>query len=336
MVDQSERDNFVRWNPASRLGHVESFFVKANHPSLPQALWLKWTIFAPQDRPEEAVGEAWAVFFDASKNQRVALKQVFAAAECSWGRERFAVAVGPCQLGPGISVGSLASGGHSIRWDLSFRCDSSSLRLLPHQFLYDAPLPRSKLVSPYPDARFSGRFEVDGQELEIESWPGMQGHNWGREHAHHYAWAHCNLFEDEPEAVFEGVSSQLRLGPFTSPFLSLFCLRFRGQTLLFNRLQHAARHQTRVEGLCWGFQADSPLWQLCGELEAERSETVGLCYENPDHAMTYCLNSKLARGRMELRRRAGSGWEPHAVLHSRAVALEIGTRDACHGVQMFV
>lgn len=336
MVDRAEQDNFVRWDPSSRQGHVESFFVKANHPSLPQALWLKWTIFAPAGRPDEAVGEAWAVFFDAAQNLRVAVKQVFAAADCAWGRERFAVAVGPCQLGPGLSVGSCSSGGHDIRWDLSFRSSSGSLRLLPHKLLYDAPLPRSKLVSPYPDARFSGRLNIDGREVELDSWPGMQGHNWGREHAHHYAWGHCNLFEGEPGTVFEGVSSRLQLGPFTTPILSLFCLRWRGQNLRFNRLQDAARHTAHVEGLCWSFQAEGPVWQLSGECEAARDQTVGLFYENPDHAMTFCLNSKLACARLQLRRRSASGWETEAVLHSRAMALEIATRDSCHGVRMFV
>jgi hypothetical protein len=48
--------------------------------------------------------------------------------------------------------------------------------------------------------------------------------------------------------------------------------------------------------------------------------------------MTYCLNTKLARARLELRV-PGS---PPVVATSRAGALEIGTRDPKHGVRMFL
>jgi hypothetical protein len=48
--------------------------------------------------------------------------------------------------------------------------------------------------------------------------------------------------------------------------------------------------------------------------------------------MTYCLNSKLARGwlRAELQHR------PPLELRTGAAALELGTRNADHGVRMVV
>jgi hypothetical protein len=57
---------------------------------------------------------------------------------------------------------------------------------------------------------------------------------------------------------------------------------------------------------------------------------VGLYYQNPDGAMTYCLNSKIARLTLRLRPRQGE----ELVLASSAAALEIGTRDPEHGVEM--
>jgi hypothetical protein len=57
---------------------------------------------------------------------------------------------------------------------------------------------------------------------------------------------------------------------------------------------------------------------------------AGLHYANPDGAMTYCLNSKLARARIQFEARG----RPPLFLSSRAAALEIGTRDAEHGVRM--
>jgi hypothetical protein len=60
---------------------------------------------------------------------------------------------------------------------------------------------------------------------------------------------------------------------------------------------------------------------------------VGLRYENPDGAMTYCLNSKLASARLEVELRRSEPGRSFAVT-SRAAAFEIGTRNPDHGVEM--
>ena len=56
LLDQGVKDNLVRWT-RGRAGHVESFFLKANHPSRPLAIWLKFTIFSPKGNPDDAVAE---------------------------------------------------------------------------------------------------------------------------------------------------------------------------------------------------------------------------------------------------------------------------------------
>ena len=48
--------------------------------------------------------------------------------------------------------------------------------------------------------------------------------------------------------------------------------------------------------------------------------------------MTYCLNTKIARARLELRLPGAAPF----VATSRAGALEIGTADREHGVRMFL
>jgi hypothetical protein len=65
-------------------------------------------------------------------------------------------------------------------------------------------------------------------------------------------------------------------------------------------------------------------------VEARTDDMVGLYYANPDGAMTYCLNSKLASARVRFEPK---GRAP-LTLTSRAAALEVGTRDADHGVRM--
>ena len=67
-----------------------------------------------------------------------------------------------------------------------------------------------------------------------------------------------------------------------------------------------------------------------GTFSANTDDFVGLHYENPDGAMTYCLNSKIARGDVRLE----VAGRPPIEAHTQAAALEIGTRDPDHGVRM--
>ena len=68
------------------------------------------------------------------------------------------------------------------------------------------------------------------------------------------------------------------------------------------------------------------------ELAAETADPVGRHDPNPSGAKTYCLKTKLARARLELRLPG----QPPFIATSRAAALEIGTRDRQHGVRMYL
>ena len=65
----------ARWNAArwsGQPGHYESWFQRANHPTRPLALWIRYTIFAPSHGPAE--GELWAIWFDGEQQRVTAAK----------------------------------------------------------------------------------------------------------------------------------------------------------------------------------------------------------------------------------------------------------------------
>jgi hypothetical protein len=59
--------NAARYAPGMATGHYESWFQRANDPSGSRAFWIRYTIFAPRDRPADAVGELWAIVFERSE-----------------------------------------------------------------------------------------------------------------------------------------------------------------------------------------------------------------------------------------------------------------------------
>ncbi|MBI4700228.1 MAG: hypothetical protein HY744_03510 [Deltaproteobacteria bacterium] len=323
--------NAVRFDPAhAGRGHVESYFLKLNEPDGRRALWLKATIL---DRRgvAEPVAEAWAIAFD-RQGEHVATKQIAAWREASFSREALGARVAALCFAEGHTQGAVESGGRRISWDLDFTTDAPPLVPFFHPRMYEGRLPSSKLVTPHPDSRFVGRYSVGGAEVEVEGWRGMQGHNWGRRHAELYGWAHCNQWDEGEDAVLEGVTARVKVGPVLLPPLTVLCLRHRGVRYDFNRPADILRARATITPRSWSFRAHSDLGHIEGELSAPTRDFAGLYYENPDGAMTYCLNSKIAEGRLRL---ALAGRAP-LVLTTRAAALEIGTKDASHGVRMLV
>lgn len=53
---QQRRDawNASRFRPEISDGFYESYFLRANHPERPLAFWIRYTVFCPQGRPQEA------------------------------------------------------------------------------------------------------------------------------------------------------------------------------------------------------------------------------------------------------------------------------------------
>ena len=49
--------NRCRFDPSNVGGHYESYFLRGNHPDKPLAFWVRYTIFAPRQRYDDALGE---------------------------------------------------------------------------------------------------------------------------------------------------------------------------------------------------------------------------------------------------------------------------------------
>jgi hypothetical protein len=331
--------NALRFDPRARRGHVESYFIKANDPGGERALWIRATIFAPSSDPAGAVAEGWAIAFDRSggKPVNVAVKHSVPwdascfgkTLEASW---KVAGTEDSMEMGPARARGAISAKGHRIGFDLVFEGSQRPIVPFFSEKMYDAPLPRTKLVTPLPDARFEGEITVDGATWPIAGWRGMQGHNWGAGHAELYAWCHASVWKEDPEFVLEGLSAQVRVGPVLSPLTTLVCVRHRGVAYDFKRPLELLRARGDVSPRSWHFTATADHGRIEGIVEAGTDDMVGLYYPNPAGPMTYCLNSKLASARVRFEAKG----RPPLDLTSRAAALEIGTRDAEHGVRMHV
>jgi len=319
--------NAVRFDPALGADHVESFYMKLNEPSARRAIWLKATILASRDRAPEA--EAWGIAFD-RQERHVAVKRVIPYADAEFSSSGLGVRVADLEFSPGRTRGSIVKGSDRIEWDLTF--DEAAEPLVPYPLpkMYDGPFPSQKTVTPYPDTRFYGSYRVNGVEVRVDGWRGMQSHNWGKRHTELYAWGHVNQWENVDGLLLEGATGRIKLGPVLAPPLTLLCVWHQGKKYEFNAVRTLLRNRGTITLRSWRFEAQSPEARLHGELAADVDEMVGLHYENPNGEMTYCLNSKIAWGLLVLEPRGG----PRVHARTSCAALEIGTKDPKHGIRM--
>jgi hypothetical protein len=324
-------DNRPRFRPGT--DHVESWFVRANDPAAPRAVWLKATVLTRADG--SGVAEAWCSVF--AGDRTAAFRRTVPLDEASYrsGGASFEARVDALSLALDADAGRSSGSLGTVRWDLSFarRPDplGRPMSLFRSARLVDAPFPKNKLLTPFPVADFAGSVAWAGDAWELDGWVGMQGHNWGPSHAPEYAWGQCVF--PEQAAVVEGASGRIELGSRTSPLFSMLVVRRGGEELRFDRLLDRWRQRPRIDFPRWRLEMRGRGGRALLELTGSPKSMVCLGYDNPDRPRSYCLNSKTARVRLEVRPARGPAY---TLTSEHGAALEFLRPRAVPDVQPIV
>ena len=302
---------------ALKAGHYESFYLKLCHPTEPLGAWLRYTV---HKRPGALpTGSLWFTLFEPA-GPRAAKVTVAAprAGEGDW------LSVGEARLGAGRAEGSIA---REIDWDLRFEGGEPPLLHLPRARMYSARLPRTKLLSPLPGARFDGSLVVDGRELGVDGWRGMVGHNWGTQHAERWIWLH-GLTEDGD--WLDAAIGRIKLGRVTSPWIASGALSVAGER---HALGGPGRRVTVDESpdSC-AFLLSGKGMRVRGTVSAPRERFVGWVYADPDGGEHHTVNCSIADMRLAVERPGDDArWE----LEVRGGATyELGMRERDHGMEI--
>jgi hypothetical protein len=310
---------------ASR-GHYESFYLKACHPSEPVAVWIRHTV---HKRPGAgATAALWFTLFDSRAPGPWAVKQAVPEPAT---RDGAYITIGEAALLPGRARGRAEGRGRTATWDLSFESAAEPLHHLPREWMYRAPLPRTKLLSPYPDARFQGRLAFDGEEVAVEGWRGMVGHNWGSQHAERWIWIHAAGFDGDGGGWIDAGLGRVRLGRLTTPWIANGAISLDGERLRLGGVERTAVTEVREA-------PDECVLVLPGRdltvqvlVKAARKDLVGWLYADPDGSSHEVVNCSVS----DLTLTVSRPGRPPRTLEARAsAAYELGMRESGHGVQI--
>ena len=308
-------------------GHYESFYIKATRPGGGQALWLRQTV---HKRPGEALtGSIWLTLFDGDGPGPRATKLTVGEDEVSVPTGAF-IKVADALLEPGRAYGSVETQEMKVSWDLAYESEAQAFRHMPYDFLYGAPLPKTKFLSPYPDARYAGTVTVDGRVLAVDGWPGMVGHNWGAEHAERWTWIQANEFR-ECDAWFDAALGRIKVGPLTTPWIGNAMLEIEGEQHRLGGFDRVRSTKIDDEPTECEFELRGKAVKVRGRVFSELRNFVGWVYADPvgpEHNTVNCSISDLElvverKGRPDLRLECVG-----------AAAYELGMRESTHGIPL--
>ena len=308
-------------------GHYESFYLKAAHPSEPLAAWIRYTV---HKRPgAEPLPSLWFTLFDGASDGPYAAKLTLARRDLTAGSGDY-IGVGESRFAPGRVEGELEKDDRSAAWALDYRSEEPALLHLPRGWMYRAALPRTKLLSPHPAARFSGSVRAGDRRLELDGWPGMVGHNWGAEHAERWIWLHAAKLDGAAgESWIDVALGRVRAGPVVTPWIANGALSLDGVRHRLGGPERAAR--TEVGETPSGCECVLPGRGLTAfvTVSAAPKDFVGWVYADPDGSRHDTINCSIADLTARVVRREGG---ESILTSSGGAAYELGMRERDHGV----
>jgi hypothetical protein len=307
-------------------GHYESFYLKATRPGGGQGVWIRHTVHKrPREDPTAAL---WLTLFDAEASGPRAVKATFGADRLSAPGDAY-VRIADAVLEPGRASGRIDTPTLQASWELDFADSGQAFHHLPYQRLYDASLPRTKFLSPYPSARFHGEVSLGGETVEVADWPGMIGHNWGAEHAERWVWIQGADLGGERGSYLDLAAGRIKLGPLTTPWVANGMLRIDGVEYRLGGFDRILSTKLDEQPTCCEFRLSGHHLKLRGRVSSERRNFVAWVYADPKGPEHNTLNCSIADLELELERNGG---QPERLEINGAAAYEIGMRETDHGV----
>jgi len=302
-------------------GHYESFYLRAAHPSRPVGIWIRYTV---HKRPgQEAKGSLWFTLFDGEAASPSAVKITEPGPRLPGGDF---IEIAGATFGPEAVTGRAGD----AAWDLRYTAAADPLFHLPRDWMYTAKLPRTKTLSPAPAALWSGTVTVGDRTVELDTWPGMVGHNWGAEHAERWVWMHGIGFDGKQENTWIDLAiGRIKVGPLTTPWMGNGGISIDGVRHRLGGIEKTRGIRVNERPTRCDFVIPGDGVTMRGRVESEPKNFVGWVYADPAGPEHNTVNCSIADMELTVSREG----EPDVVLATKAGAsYELGMRETDHGI----
>jgi hypothetical protein len=308
MSEKIRELNKLQWSGKTGLNHYEGWYITLIDPATGTGFWFRYTILIPVDGRAPSAS-LWAFSFDPNAPEMSAQ-----------GRDDYPLSVFD-QNSKGLTIdqailtdnaasGTVETNQGLMSWDLKFQESLLSWQHFDPKF-FNIGLSQTCVNSPRLNVPISGTIQLGDRLFTLDSVQGEQSHIWGRRPTTHYAWAHCNDFEEDKTSVFEGLNARIEKGSYFLPAAGplLFCVgeeRFEVRSF-FKMFQIRSEQGFGF----WEFEGESGSTLLKGRVDVDPAHVVAVEYDDPGgDRRVFCHNSIVADMTITLYRKTRAMWEP--------------------------
>ena len=311
---------------AEKAGHYESFYVKACRPGGGEGIWIRHTV---HKRPgAEPKGSIWFTHFDREADGPRATKVTVPAAELS-SPEGGWIRVDGAEIGPGRAEGAVATEAVKARWSSTFAGDDEPCKYLPADWLYDAPVPRTKFVAPFPNARFDGRLEIDGEEGRPRGLARDDRPQLGLRARRALGLARGDRVRGAADSWFDAGAARIKLGRWTTSWVPSGMLVLDGERHRLGGLGKVRSARISESPTACEFVLPGKDIDVRGRVSAAAKDFVGWVYADPKGPEHNTLNCSIADLELTVERK---GSPPRTLSLPGGAAYEFGMRETDHGI----
>jgi len=292
-------------------GLYESYYFRGNS-DCGQSFWLKHNLMLFK-KEQRVRMESIVILFDKTKNYAKSykneefisieeyekLKQSF---DGKWINFKYQFKNGYMQITPNSLKGEFQENGSiTISWNLKTKYSNETYYHFSDQKFYTIGFPKKKILTKDIGVFFEGEIVTPTAKFQNKFY-GMNGHNWGTEHAYKYIYANCNQFVGQNHCYFDGFSAQILLGKLIkSPLLSGCSLKIKDNWYHFNNVLSSWKHNVKSLALNrWvaTFKNENYILELM--IDGESVPWVTLKYDHPSKKISNVHNTKYANGTIKL------------------------------------
>ena len=324
--------NALRWDRTP--GHYEVYYVSLTDAASGCGAWIRYTMVAPLDG--EPTCALWFMAMEPAGGLR-GHKQTLPIDRLQARAQPFELVIGDARL----DDHGMRGGFDDVAWDLRWEPRLHAYKHV-HPLLERAKIAKTVLTLPHPDLAIEGTLRFDGRELQLQGARGGQAHLWGSKHAARWAWTHCSDLvtasgEPASDSFIDAVSVFVpRVGRTVGPSTPIVA-RLLGEDFISISPLAVLRTPSEFSLTDWRFAARAGKRRIEVEVDASRDALVGVTYHDPDGDLAYCYNSEIARMRVEISDRVGSGWKPRETLVADGRAhFEYAQREPVEAVALLV
>jgi len=296
-------------------GLYESYYYRGNHEDGNSAFWLKHNLLMFAGDCNVRV-QSTLITFDKNKDHSETFNHMevisldeyldrFSENKKSWNEFEYEFRNGSkMKVSSEVLKGELIlPKEEKISWNLSLKPSNETYYHFSNNWFYHGFFPKKKILTKDISLKFTGQLSVPRGDME-GTFLGINGHNWGKEHAYKYAYGNCNQFQEDSDAYFDGFSAKISLakGLIKSPYLSGASLKFGGQWYHFNNVLTSYKHcvQNLLEKK-WQITFVNKDYLLEANIIGNDEIWAHLNYDHPSGKVSTVHNTKFAKGTLILK-----------------------------------